>query len=773
VALWLVVGVAVILRFYHLGEPYLWNDEIYSVLNGLKPLHAILDAAFHNSDNSPYFFLLLKGVTRLGISDFALRAPFALAGAATVYLLHRLFSARLGEAAALAAAGYLAVSPYHIWASREIRPYVLILLLFVCSLHLLVASLRPQARFRLWPLAFANAGLIALHYLCLLLVAAQGLVVAVFAACDIPKRRRQAVWFAVVSVLGALPVLPFLASFVGRKDAALQAASWLPAAQRIGLALAQVASPTGTAAGLALFLPVAAVGTWRLFRRDARFAAILTALTALVVAGVLAMRSGRAIWPVYFLLLLAPAALLFGAATMTPRRFAGPACAGIAALVLLAGTFFFTRHQDDFYGDVNGYAAGVYHITSYKKVARELPALIAPTEITTVYESLVQEGVNWYLNQFTAPNPLIQQGLPPGGAQAHFNFLTVGNDFAQLGRDEASLFARLGQPVRVVKNRDFSLYTFSFLRQGTLQVERTPFYAVLGAAPETLLRQAYSLRGLTIYPAWGCGVVATARNHPGSLEYVLEDRTGLAAQTIQVWFRYANDAAGNVLRCAYAFDDEPAVPLMESVGKDPRSAFAATLHRDKPYKRLTLRFTLLAATDEDRPNMAILRTLQLRETRVSVCAPDQESDCALWLYTSTLPQGFLDTALPGQHTLAETDLAETPGGAAGWTSLRAADAARPGRLTVKLDAARPGLVFYPRLCGPNASLQVSRQESDGSFRQVFALRSPPADCTPVGMQCPIDIGPTGKDGALLRFEFFGKGAQIDRRGENVLFQLDK
>lgn len=771
VALWLVVATAVFLRFYRLDAPYLWADEMYSVLSAVKPLDLLLRSTLSISDNSPYFYLLLKAVSACGFSDFALRFPFALAGVATVYALYRVVAPRLGQAAALAAAGYLAVSPYHIWASRQTRPYVLMLPLFVWALELLAAGLADRARFRPWALALANAGLMALHYLGLLVVAAEGVAVAAFALGDLRRRWRTAAWFAGASLVGALPVLPFLVSFLGRKEAGLQADTLAAAAETALSAVALVASPTGTLAGFWPFAAVAAVGAWRLARRDARLAALLGLVVAVPVAALLVMRSGRTVWPIYFLFMLGPAAMVFGAALGTRGRWRAPAALVVAVATLAAGGAFFARHRADFYEGVNGYAAAIFHFASFKDVARKLPALIDASQLTTVSESLFREGVSWYLDRFTTPNPLVRQGLAPGETVGRFNFLTSGNDFAHLGHDEAEVFARLGRPERVVRDREFTLYTFAYPRQDALRVEATPFTAVLGTDPGAVCRQAHALRDLAIHPFWGYGLVATRRGQPGSLEYVLENQAAGDRHSIQVWFRFANEAPGNRLRCEYAFDDEAPVALLESLGKDPRSAFAATIRRDRPYRRLAIRFLLRVDTDEERPNLAVLRTLQLKETRLAVCAADEESDCAQWLYTSTLPQGFVDTALPGQRTLGEDNLAVEPADAAGFATVSPVDAGRPGSLTVAVGAAGPGTLFFPRLCGPNASLQVLRQEPDGGFRELFAMKSPPSGCTPVGLQCPLDLGPAGQADSVLRFMLYGRGAQLARRQGDVLFHL--
>jgi hypothetical protein len=139
VAFMLILVVAAYLRLRHLGQPGLWLDEVFGVY-GIGPEHG-----------SVYY-----AVMRLGqhYSDAIVRLPFVAASLLTILgaglLARRLFDPLTGILASM----LLAVSPIHVYYSREARPYALLLLgwTIAAGLVFLVSSAR---RWRLAAIALA------------------------------------------------------------------------------------------------------------------------------------------------------------------------------------------------------------------------------------------------------------------------------------------------------------------------------------------------------------------------------------------------------------------------------------------------------------------------------------------------------------------------------------------------------------------------------------------------------------------------------------------
>ncbi|HET8947807.1 MAG TPA: glycosyltransferase family 39 protein [Candidatus Polarisedimenticolia bacterium] len=125
---------AAAIRFGTLTKQALWMDEyIWTLTGGLKSISAILNRP---DGYPPTIAFLVKTLTSLGLdSDFALRAPSALAGTLAVPVLYLLGRRLLGRTPALVAAGLLAVHPFAVWYSLELGAYALL------SLFALTASL--------------------------------------------------------------------------------------------------------------------------------------------------------------------------------------------------------------------------------------------------------------------------------------------------------------------------------------------------------------------------------------------------------------------------------------------------------------------------------------------------------------------------------------------------------------------------------------------------------------------------------------------------------
>jgi len=121
----LVTLIAAAIRFGTLTRQALWMDEyIWTLTGALRSLGAI----FNRPDGyPPTIALLVRTLTAMGLdSDFALRAPSALAGTLSVPVLYLLGRRLAGHRVALAAAGLLAIHPFALWYSQELGAYAML-----------------------------------------------------------------------------------------------------------------------------------------------------------------------------------------------------------------------------------------------------------------------------------------------------------------------------------------------------------------------------------------------------------------------------------------------------------------------------------------------------------------------------------------------------------------------------------------------------------------------------------------------------------------------
>jgi hypothetical protein len=167
---WLVVVLVLIafaLRVYRLDAYALRGDESFTAIFVTQPLEELWDGIRNVEPNPPFYYLLLRGAIHLwGESDWAARFLSAWFGVLAVPLLYRLARALLagqagggrprgehawGQRAALLAALLLAINPYQIWHSQDVRNYTVWPALSLASLCFLVKVLRqPSNRPWLW-----------------------------------------------------------------------------------------------------------------------------------------------------------------------------------------------------------------------------------------------------------------------------------------------------------------------------------------------------------------------------------------------------------------------------------------------------------------------------------------------------------------------------------------------------------------------------------------------------------------------------------------------
>jgi mannosyltransferase len=179
----LLTAAGAVLRLWRLGEPSLWLDEILNVnllaqfktlgwwrwLGGLEP------------ENGPLYFFLHRISYDAIHPEWSWRIPAVVAGIASIPLIG-LTASRLTQRwiAGAVAAALLAISPFHIFYSREGRPYALLILFCIVALNELARSAHPRS-LRLALIALASLYVAATAVPLVIGIAAVALVPALVA----------------------------------------------------------------------------------------------------------------------------------------------------------------------------------------------------------------------------------------------------------------------------------------------------------------------------------------------------------------------------------------------------------------------------------------------------------------------------------------------------------------------------------------------------------------------------------------------------------------
>ncbi|WP_347901797.1 glycosyltransferase family 39 protein [Pseudomonas purpurea] len=146
---WLpLIAMAALVRFYGLSEPAIWSDEGFTLLLSLRPVPQIL---FHTAQDvhPPLYYVLLHGwMSVFGPGVFSARSFSVLAGVGTVALGIWLVCLISTRRAAVLAGVLLALLPFAVRYSQEVRMYALLGLLLLGATVALVYWVSNPANYR-------------------------------------------------------------------------------------------------------------------------------------------------------------------------------------------------------------------------------------------------------------------------------------------------------------------------------------------------------------------------------------------------------------------------------------------------------------------------------------------------------------------------------------------------------------------------------------------------------------------------------------------------
>jgi hypothetical protein len=288
----------------------LWIDEIATVINSIRfPLGHIATTFVSANQHILYSLLGRVSISLFGETEFTLRLPAILFGAASAPALYVLARSVVSRTEALAAAGLLAVSYHHAYFSQNARGYTGYLFLSILSTAFLFRALARDARGAWAGFALASAANVYMHLNGLFLLASQLAAAALLYgkhAIRTPEGRALARRAALAAcgagiLIAALyaPIVPSMLRFFATES---RDVGWLPSPALIRVILRDAApGPLGLAAALAT-AAVAAAGIVSLARSAPLFVLVAFLPIAAGLASVLAMGVGT--YPRFFLLLL-------------------------------------------------------------------------------------------------------------------------------------------------------------------------------------------------------------------------------------------------------------------------------------------------------------------------------------------------------------------------------------------------------------------------------------------------------------------------------------
>jgi mannosyltransferase len=206
IALCAIIVIALILRFFRLAHQSLWVDEILSYRSFISVSGVPYWKKFLYDVHGPLYSLVMHFWSAVSKSDFWLRTPSAIAGTLAVYALFRWFLEIGRRDLAPPGALFMALSPFHIYYSQELRFYAFLSLFAVLAL-IAFERFRAAPTVRsgvLLGLAFAGACLSHLSALFL------GAAFLVYLACSGKLRGSHLRFGALAAAIALLIASPWI-----------------------------------------------------------------------------------------------------------------------------------------------------------------------------------------------------------------------------------------------------------------------------------------------------------------------------------------------------------------------------------------------------------------------------------------------------------------------------------------------------------------------------------------------------------------------------------
>ena len=591
-AFWLILAAAVALRFYHLDTPSMWLDEILVPMAARHPVSYIFDLVTTSEVHPPTFYLLIKLLMTCGVSDFALRVVPAALGVGSVAALFVVARRFVSPAAALYAMAFLAVSPLHIYISRVVRMYSILIFLLILSTGCLLAYARSASRRDLYRLIAANIAMTSLHYVGFMILAAQ------FGAfCWVaPRPGGRRSWrdfglYLAGSALAVGLVLPFFISRALRTHRGqFMGYSYLEALSNIGAKLGQVVwlFPNWPAQVFAaLLVATGGVLALRLKTAGGRVFVCLAVLPVVFLAVTKYDYYAFNVWHLSFLLV--PAAALFG---LCAARFTLKLPPAMGAIILTGGLGAFLMGPR--FGDFYAFDSTIMpFFTLSKPLARNLPPLLGQDGSVVFCDVCTLNGYYWYADQFGSGDRLRRQTVTPDQAVRAVRFVSGSGSFGAYAKSEGEFLARYGRPASVEKAFQAAVYRFEVPKTPLPVVRTLPSVASAEADLLGFYAAVDSAWGLTLDTNWG-GAAGPADTGEAGFEYVVENEAP-QPQLVVCHQEFVNAGRGNLYVVRYRFDDEPFVEAARVVGPTEAVDLGFAAERREPYKRLTVRVEMTLA----------------------------------------------------------------------------------------------------------------------------------------------------------------------------------
>lgn len=183
-----------IFRFYHIDFQSIWLDEIHT-MNEANPdigFSDLYNVIMSGEQMPPLYFYSLYFLFKIfGYTTFVARMYSAIVGIFSIYAIYLLGKEMINTRVGLIVAFLVAINPFHLYFSQEVRPYIFLFLFTTLAFYYLVKFLKVSNRKNALLFGLFAALMLYSHFFGLFVLFAQYLIVLLFIVLSKKEDRKN------------------------------------------------------------------------------------------------------------------------------------------------------------------------------------------------------------------------------------------------------------------------------------------------------------------------------------------------------------------------------------------------------------------------------------------------------------------------------------------------------------------------------------------------------------------------------------------------------
>src|SRR3989344_5115672 len=198
IVLLIIVLLGAVLRFYGLANEDFWMDEGVSVYHSQQSIIHNFKWSFTLAYLPLYNMLLAAWEKVFGLSEFGMRVPSSVFGILSIVMIYKIASFMYSRKVGIYASLILALSPFHVYYSQEVRVYTLFVFTALLSIYFYLRYIRSQRKKDLIYYAISSIAMLNTFNTAIFILAFQNIHYFIFV------RKNHLKWILTQSIIGLL-----------------------------------------------------------------------------------------------------------------------------------------------------------------------------------------------------------------------------------------------------------------------------------------------------------------------------------------------------------------------------------------------------------------------------------------------------------------------------------------------------------------------------------------------------------------------------------------